>query len=129
MNRILLLAVLLGALSSPRAVRAAPPQECPSPTGELLQLLPRLALVDGIGLLAFAASCSNGYWSNCFGYRPKVCCGTSAALSRDTTYLGSIPAADGGTPTQVTLRVGTTGTARVTFTRDGVEVVESYDTL
>ena len=50
MNRILLLAVLLGALSSPRAVRAAPPQECPSPTGELLQLLPGLALVDGISL-------------------------------------------------------------------------------
>lgn len=89
----------------------------------------RLRFPWALGLLAFAASCSNGYWSNCFGYRPTVCCGTSAALSRDTTYLGSIPAPDGGTPTQVTLRVGTTGTARVTFTRDGVEVVESYDPL
>lgn len=80
-------------------------------------------------LLAFVASCSNGYWSNCFGYQPQTCCGMPATVSRDTTYQGSIPAADGGTPTQVTVLVGATGTTRVTFTRDGVEVLETYDAL
>lgn len=47
MNRLLLLAASLGILASPAFVRASPPVPCPPSTGELLELLPRGARVDG----------------------------------------------------------------------------------
>lgn len=79
-------------------------------------------------VLAFAASCSNGFWANCTGAQDPTCCGTRATVTTGATYQGSLPAPDGGAPTQVTLVVGGNVTL-VTFTRDGVEVQESYDTL
>ncbi len=81
-------------------------------------------------LLAFAASCSNGFWSNCLGGGGGgSCCGATATVSRETIYQGSIASMDGGTPTAVTLRVASTGATRITFTRDGVEVLEQYDAV
>lgn len=79
-------------------------------------------------VLAFAVSCSGGFFANCTGARNQTCCGTTATVSTGVTYQGSLPAPDGGAPTEVTLVVGGNVTV-VTFTRDGVEVVESYDTL
>jgi len=47
MNRLLLLAASLGVLVSPAFVGAAPPVACPPSTGELIDLIPRGARVDG----------------------------------------------------------------------------------
>ena len=74
-------------------------------------------------VLLLAASCSNGFWA-CGTYRP--CCHATPTVVRDVTYVGSLPASDGGTPTQVKMVVGSQGNARLTFVRDGVEVLETF---
>lgn len=55
-----------------------------------------------------------------------VCCRTSPVVVRGASYVSSIAADDGGVPTQVKITVGTTGATRITFERDGVQVVESF---
>lgn len=78
-----------------------------------------------VAALFLGAACSNGFWA-CGA--TGTCCSTTPAVTRDVSYVSSIPAGDGGTPTQVTLVVSTDGGARLTFVRDGVEVVESFYT-
>lgn len=50
MNRMLLLAALLGVFATPRPVSAKPPLKCPDTTGELLELFPNSAFAGGVNL-------------------------------------------------------------------------------
>jgi hypothetical protein len=77
-----------------------------------------------LAVLALVGACSNGA---CGGAWPP-CCSETPEVSRDVNYVGTIPASDGGTPTQVKFVVTSGGNARLTFLRDGVEIVESFMT-
>lgn len=77
-------------------------------------------------LMMFGVACSNGAVAACLGRGGgNTCCSASATITRSAAYAGTVPASDGGVPTQVRLIVSE-GNARLTFTRDGVEVVQTF---
>ncbi|MDP2274044.1 MAG: hypothetical protein Q8N23_35820 [Archangium sp.] len=76
-----------------------------------------------VAALLLGAACSNGFWA--CGGGGSTCC-SNPVVKRDQRYVGSIPAADGGTPTRVEFMVTTNSNSRVTFVREGVEIEESF---
>lgn len=83
MNRMLLLAALLGILAAPPPARAAPPRRCPVTTGEQLELFPSSAFAGGIEL---ERSASTGRYVTDAGLEFDV---ELATLHADVT--GSMP--------------------------------------
>lgn len=71
----------------------------------------------------FAMACAVSL-SACGGGR-QTCC-PSVGVERGVNYVGSIAASDGGVATKVRVAVGTTGGTRITFEREGVQIVESF---
>lgn len=80
-----------------------------------------------VGLLLLAG-CSNGACAAFFGRGGggPSCCESTPVVRRNVEYAGTIAAGDGGVPTQVRMTVSNTNNVRLTFERDGVRVVESF---
>lgn len=72
-------------------------------------------------LLPLAASCRPGGSS--------TCCEFASVVQRDVPYESALPAVDGGAQTQVKLLITRTGSARLTFVREGQEVVEVFEVV
>lgn len=71
----------------------------------------------------FAIACGVAL-SACGGGR-QTCC-PSVRVERGANYVGSIAASDGGVATKVRVTMGTSGGTKITFERDGVQIVESF---
>jgi len=80
-------------------------------------------------VMMLVAGCSNGACAAFFGRGGgggSRCCESTPVVTRNVDYAGTVAAADGGVPTQVRVTVSNTGNVRLSFERDGVKVVESF---
>ncbi|MDP1828051.1 MAG: hypothetical protein Q8L48_32550 [Archangium sp.] len=78
-------------------------------------------------LVALLPACSNAFLACGRGGGGGPCCGAGPGVARNTSYEGALRAADGGTQTRLKVMVTANGAARLTFTRDGQEIVKVFE--
>ena len=79
------------------------------------------------GLLRCAVPFLAAIFASACGPPPSSCCGRRTNVSRTAVYTASLPLPDGGTPTQVRVKVSSSGNTAITFINDGHEIVEGFD--
>jgi ribonuclease PH len=58
---------------------------------------------------------------------PNTCCASSIFVARDVTYVTPTTAPDAGGTTDVKLTMSASGNTVITFTRNGQEIVQTFD--